>query len=1021
MEHTYLKHPFPDQQTSAPQNSQFMNLNLSLLENSEQISTNFNSTKMVQNFYRHPQYNGSVPVNHTFGAISNPVVQFGTGADGRHSRLLSPRSQMLDNIVSILSHKSIKNKKEYLQRYAFNKEDSTECKSFQNTMNKLIKSKVTLSNSPSNAMQQQSRLNLTMKHDKSLREGASLMRGISAGRNIPRAQSVSVKRRQQYQQFVAQRAQSQLSYAEEQNSHHRQSSTMKNPLGGTNSLFKFPHHQPHLRQPPNQLAFMLSTQKKQIFEMNSKKQMVKQVVKGDLRNYSPEDFVKNRRDQDARQKEALKIPSNLQKDYHRRATKGYEDASHNSSQLGLPSEMTEKQYMYRHQPIHDSTRQITQPPSPLNQFTQQDFTRQYKVATPAINRQAEVEKHKEELLVIKKTSIRVVKPTYTGKGNYTPQNGRRKSAASSQKSINQASKFTEGDLDAVMGQYQIKERKQDDFPPLNKSIDDQTTPQRKTTLTPSPNQKRHYEDEDYLLSRLPSFGGKQQSPLRGMKQNIESWNHVTKGQDSGTQTPTNKDEDGHPSQILQNARFQLNQMNENPSLIEENLRNNLLSEEITQFEGTTPPEAFNQEDPPNLIDEIGIDSIAQQESLSKPHNNSSSHNGGGENTPSFNHRKSNASRRLLQSANSNQFMLNPTYYYSNKNRSNAPGRGVTPPLKGVGIKGSGLNEDIKIASGYPMRKNVGLKQAQVKIVRGRLQTAGNARTPQVDKAEKSELELKGAENLKIDVFTHEYRDSTAIVDELDTAGKSDVMLQQELAMMNDEALLQALKPNDKNAIQKVGSVCKFSSTKAFQEKLKRARTLPRKDFVIPDMNEVMRSGSPPPGRNEPFSPESSPSLGLTIDGQRKEYTHHMLSNKVSASSSNAYKRQQFKRNIMLKEKEQLKQLQAALKPSTETLKKRHLRPESPSQNIPVTAYFLSLDEQFPQQAMTPEFDQYVSKVHVFMQQSRPQSGVVVNSHQSKSKQRIMSASATSNVSQGNKVKYIVSEANLGDLRVISNL
>lgn len=103
--------------------------------------------------------------------------------------------------------------------------------------------------------------------------------------------------------------------------------------------------------------------------MNARKQSTGKLAKGDLRNYSPEDFVKMRRDQDAK-KEALKIPSNMPRDYQRR--KGGEDVSHNSSQLGLPSEMTEKQYMYRQQNVNDSTRQHSvtlsqspQYPSPL--------------------------------------------------------------------------------------------------------------------------------------------------------------------------------------------------------------------------------------------------------------------------------------------------------------------------------------------------------------------------------------------------------------------------------------------------------------------------------------------------------------------------------------------------------------------------------------------------------------------------------------------------------------------------------
>jgi hypothetical protein len=64
---------------------------------------------------------------------------------------------MLENIFSILSHKSIKNKKEYIERYAlsnnfengesgFNSPGGSNlhnCKSLLNTMNKLVSGKVT--------------------------------------------------------------------------------------------------------------------------------------------------------------------------------------------------------------------------------------------------------------------------------------------------------------------------------------------------------------------------------------------------------------------------------------------------------------------------------------------------------------------------------------------------------------------------------------------------------------------------------------------------------------------------------------------------------------------------------------------------------------------------------------------------------------------------------------------------------------------------------------------------------------
>ena len=47
--------------------------------------------------------------------------QRGAGSNGMLSRMLSPnKTQLIDNIVSILSNHSIKNKKEYLERYALN-------------------------------------------------------------------------------------------------------------------------------------------------------------------------------------------------------------------------------------------------------------------------------------------------------------------------------------------------------------------------------------------------------------------------------------------------------------------------------------------------------------------------------------------------------------------------------------------------------------------------------------------------------------------------------------------------------------------------------------------------------------------------------------------------------------------------------------------------------------------------------------------------------------------------------------
>jgi hypothetical protein len=57
----------------------------------------------------------------------SPAFQLGNMAPNttlqRQSTILSPRRQkMLDNVVMILSHKSIKNKKEFLERYAFNKD-----------------------------------------------------------------------------------------------------------------------------------------------------------------------------------------------------------------------------------------------------------------------------------------------------------------------------------------------------------------------------------------------------------------------------------------------------------------------------------------------------------------------------------------------------------------------------------------------------------------------------------------------------------------------------------------------------------------------------------------------------------------------------------------------------------------------------------------------------------------------------------------------------------------------------------
>lgn len=73
-----------------------------------------------------------------------------------------------------------------------------------------------------------------------------------------------------------------------------------------------------------------------------------------------------------------------------------------------------------------------------------------------------------------------------------------------------------------------------------------------------------------------------------------------------------------------------------------------------------------------------------------------------------------------------------------------------------------LNEDIKIASKsvYPMtRKNVGLKSPQIRIVSGKLVKGdqGKAKDKPQNPESKAEMELSEAENLKIDVYTHQHR------------------------------------------------------------------------------------------------------------------------------------------------------------------------------------------------------------------------------------------------------------------------
>ena len=48
--------------------------------------------------------------------------------------ILSPRGQMHENVVMILNHKSIKNKKHFLDRYAFNKKDLSGVRQMMNQM-----------------------------------------------------------------------------------------------------------------------------------------------------------------------------------------------------------------------------------------------------------------------------------------------------------------------------------------------------------------------------------------------------------------------------------------------------------------------------------------------------------------------------------------------------------------------------------------------------------------------------------------------------------------------------------------------------------------------------------------------------------------------------------------------------------------------------------------------------------------------------------------------------------------------
>jgi hypothetical protein len=122
----------------------------------------------------------------------SPAFQLGNMAPNaslqRQSTILSPRRQkMLDNVVMILSHKSIKNKKEFLERYAFNKDAIANEETYEMQQRQLM-----------NTMKQ-----LNLKKPLSRLETCRRVENASPDKPQKRCQSVNLRVRNLYRGIVS--------------------------------------------------------------------------------------------------------------------------------------------------------------------------------------------------------------------------------------------------------------------------------------------------------------------------------------------------------------------------------------------------------------------------------------------------------------------------------------------------------------------------------------------------------------------------------------------------------------------------------------------------------------------------------------------------------------------------------------------------------------------------------------------------------------------------------------------------
>lgn len=123
------------------------------------------------------------------GAFQLGTMAPNTALQRQFTTILSPRRQkMLDNVVMILSHKSIKNKKEFLERYAFNKDAIANEETYELQQRQLMNTMKQL-----NLKKPQSRLETTRK----------VVEYGSADKPQKRCQSVNLRVRNLYRGIVS--------------------------------------------------------------------------------------------------------------------------------------------------------------------------------------------------------------------------------------------------------------------------------------------------------------------------------------------------------------------------------------------------------------------------------------------------------------------------------------------------------------------------------------------------------------------------------------------------------------------------------------------------------------------------------------------------------------------------------------------------------------------------------------------------------------------------------------------------